>query len=195
MCVCAYIQFSSVQSLTCVRLFATPWTTARQASLSITNSWRLPKLMSIESVMPTNHLILCCPLLLQSEWPSSKNLQTINAGEGMEKWDPPTLLVGVLIGAATVENSMELVAQVVKNLPTIQVTQVWSLGQEDPMEKETATHSSILAWRIPWMEEPGRLQSMVSQRVGHDWATSLSLYWLPKPKSSPKPVWESVPCN
>ena len=63
----------------------------------------------------------------------------------MEKWDPPTLLVGVLIGAATVENSMELVAQVVKNLPTIQVTQVWSLGQEDPMEKGMATHSSVLA--------------------------------------------------
>ena len=49
-----------------------------------------------------------------------------------------------------------------------------SLGQEDPLEKEMATHSSILAWRIPWTEEPGRLQSMGSQRVGHDWATSLS---------------------
>ena len=56
--------FSSVQSLSRVRLFATPWTTARQASLSITNSWSPPKLMSIESVMPSNHLILCCPLLL-----------------------------------------------------------------------------------------------------------------------------------
>ena len=57
-------QFSSVQSLSCVRLFATPWTAARQASLSITNSRSLPKLMSIESVMPSNHLILCRPLLL-----------------------------------------------------------------------------------------------------------------------------------
>ena len=55
---------SSVQSLNCVWLFATPWTTARQASLSITNYWSLPKLMSIESVMPSNHLILCRPLLL-----------------------------------------------------------------------------------------------------------------------------------
>ena len=54
-------------------------------------------------------------------------------------------------------------------------TWLWSLGQEDPLEKEMATHSSILAWRIPWMEEPGRLQSMGSQRVGHDWVTSLSL--------------------
>ena len=56
--------FSSVQSLSCVRLFATPWTAARQAFLSITNSQSLLKLMPIESVMPFNHLILCCPLLL-----------------------------------------------------------------------------------------------------------------------------------
>ena len=58
------VPFSSVQSLSCVRLFATPCTAARQASLSITNSWSLLKLMSIESVMPSNHLILCRPLLL-----------------------------------------------------------------------------------------------------------------------------------
>ena len=57
-------QFSSIQSLSHVQLFATPWTAACQASLSITNSWSLLKLMSIESVMPSNHLILCCPLLL-----------------------------------------------------------------------------------------------------------------------------------
>ena len=55
---------SSVQLLTCVQLFATPWTAARQASLSFTNSWSLPKLMSIKSVMPINHIILCHPLLL-----------------------------------------------------------------------------------------------------------------------------------
>ena len=58
------IQFSSVQLLSCVLLFATPRTAARQASLSITNFWSLPKLMPIELVMPSNHLILCCPLLL-----------------------------------------------------------------------------------------------------------------------------------
>ena len=57
-------EFSSIQSLICVQLFATPWTAAPQASLSITNSWSLPKLMSIELVMPSNHLILCRPLLL-----------------------------------------------------------------------------------------------------------------------------------
>ena len=61
-----------------------------------------------------------------------------------------------------------LVAQRVKRLPTMQETWVQSLGQEDPLEKETATHSSILAWRIRWTEEPGGLQSMGSQRVGHD---------------------------
>ena len=59
------VQFSSVQSHSHVRLFATPWTAARQASLSITNSWHLLKLMSIASVMPSSHLILCHPLLLQ----------------------------------------------------------------------------------------------------------------------------------
>ena len=68
-----------------------------------------------------------------------------------------------------------LVAQRVKRLPAMQETRVWSLGWEDPLEKEIATHSSILAWRIPWTEEPGGLQSTGSQRVGHDWVISLSL--------------------
>ena len=61
-----------------------------------------------------------------------------------------------------------LVAQTVKRLPTMWETRVQSLGQEVTLEKEMATHSSILAWKIPWMEEPSRLQSMGSQRVGHD---------------------------
>ena len=59
---------------------------------------------------------------------------------------------------------MSLVAQLVKNLPEVQDTQVGFLGQEDPLEKEMAIHSSILAWRIPWTEEPKRLQSMESQK-------------------------------
>ena len=66
-------------------------------------------------------------------------------------------------------------AQRLKRLPGIQETWVQSLGQEDPLEKEMAPHSSTLAWKIPWMEEPGRLQSMGLQRVGHGGATSLSL--------------------
>ena len=61
-----------------------------------------------------------------------------------------------------------LVAQSVKNLPAVQETRVRSLSWEDPLEKEMATHSNILAWKISWTEEPGGLQSMVSQRVGHD---------------------------
>ena len=61
-----------------------------------------------------------------------------------------------------------LVAQTVKRLPTMWKTRVQSLGREDPLEKEIATHSSTLAWKILWMEEPGRLHSMGLQRVGHD---------------------------
>ena len=62
--------------------------------------------------------------------------------------------------------------QRLKRLPPMRETRVQSLGREDPLEKEMAIHSSILAWRIPWMEKPSRLQSTGLQRVGHDWATS-----------------------
>ena len=65
-------------------------------------------------------------------------------------------------------------AQRLKRLPAMRETWARSLSLEDPLEKEMATHYSILAWRIPRMEEPGGLQSTGSQRVGHDWATSLS---------------------
>ena len=68
--------------------------------------------------------------------------------------------------------STPLVAQSVNNLPTMWETQVLFLGQEDPLEKGMATHSRILAWKIPWTEEPGGLQSMESQRVGHDCVTN-----------------------
>ena len=72
-----------------------------------------------------------------------------------------------------------LVVQMVKRLPTMRETRVLSLGREDPLAKEMAPHSSTLARKIPWTEERGRLQSMGSQRVGHDWATSLTLHtWL-----------------
>ena len=68
-----------------------------------------------------------------------------------------------------------LVAQMLKHLPATWETRVQSLGREDPLEKEMSTHSSILAWRISWREEPGGLQSMGLQGVKHDWMTSLSL--------------------
>ena len=80
----------------------------------------------------------------------------------------------------TVMCKTSLVAQTVKHLPTMWETQVWSLGWEDPLEKEMATHSSTVAWKIPWMEEPGRLQFMGLQRVGHDWVASLSLSCVKK---------------
>ena len=74
-----YLQFSSVQSLICVRPFETPWTAAHQASVSITKSWNLLKLMYIESVMPSNHLILCCPLLLlPSVFPSIRVFSNVS---------------------------------------------------------------------------------------------------------------------
>ena len=69
-----------------------------------------------------------------------------------------------------------LVAQWLKHLPPVWETWVWYLVWEDPLEKEMLTHSSISAWRIPWMEKPGRLQSMGSQRVGYNWVTSLHLH-------------------
>ena len=72
-----------------------------------------------------------------------------------------------------------MVAPIVKNLPAMQETWVPSLDQEDTLEKGMATHSSILAWRIPWTQEPGRLQSMGSQRIRHDSETNtLQLFSL-----------------
>ena len=68
-------------------------------------------------------------------------------------------------------------AQTLKNLPAVQETRIQPLGREYPLEKEMATHSSILAWRIPWTEEPGSVQSMGSQRVRHDWATKQQQFY------------------
>ena len=74
------------------------------------------------------------------------------------------------------ESGASLVAQMVKHLPGMQETRVWSLGWEGPPEKEMATHSSILGWRTPWTEEPDGLQSTGWQRVGHNWATKTFTY-------------------
>ena len=127
-----------------VQLSATPCTAARQASPSLTISQGLPMPMSIESVMPSNHLILCHPLLLCLQsfplWGSYPMNWIFTSG-------------GQSIGA-------------------MQETHIWSLGREDPLKKEMATHFSILVWRIPWTEDPGGLQSIGSQRVRHNWVTS-----------------------
>ena len=84
---------------------------------------------------------------------------------------------------ATELNWTELVAQLIKNLLAMQETQILSLSQEDPLEKGMATYSSILAWKNPWTEEPGGIQSMGSWRVGHDWVVNTfkicSYRWKP----------------
>ena len=79
---------------------------------------------------------------------------------------------GLAVGSAEAEELASLVAQVVKNLPARQETQVQPLGHKDPLQEQMATHFSILAWEIPWTEEPGGLQSMGVTRVGHDLATN-----------------------
>ena len=79
-------------------------------------------------------------------------------------------------------------AQTVKHLPTMRETWVQSLGHEDPLEQEIATQSRILAWKIPWTEEPGGLESMVSQRVGHDFNFTFYI-----PTQQKQPVGKPVP--
>ena len=97
---------------------------------------------------------------MQSYPTQGSNLHLLTLGGGFFTTHLQQLLPGL-------NHRAFLLAQTVKNLPTMQETQVQSLGQEDPLEKGMATHSSILAWKIPWTEEPGGLQSMGSQRVGH----------------------------
>ena len=103
----------------------------------------------------------------------------------------------LLLGAGS-PSGYSLVAQMVKNLPAMLETQVQSLGLEDPLGEDMATHSSILTWRIPRTEEPGGLQSMGSQRVGHDWAMNTFSLWpgfLPASPAaaSPSPSRASLP--
>ena len=88
----------------------------------------------------------------------------------------PTLTADALPNL-TIWTASSLVAQMVKNPLTMQETGVWSLSSEDPLEEGMATHSSILAWEIPWTEEPRGLQSMGLQRVGHDWAADTILFY------------------
>ena len=128
-----------------VWLFATPWTVACQAPLSIGYP-RQEYWNGLPFLSPGN-----------LPYPAIKTVTPTLAGEF---W------------------TTSLVAQTVKRLPTMQETWVQSLGQEDSLEKEMATHSSTLAWKIPWTEEPGRLQSVGSQRRGQDWVTSLSKYLI-----------------
>ena len=163
-----------VQLLSHVRFFANPWTAACQTSMSFTISQSLLKLMSTELIMPSNYLILCHPLLLLPLiWVVRSSYLTIflyiwvslvaqlvkNLPEMQETlvwflgqddaWSRDRLPIPVFVAS--------LVAQTARNPPAMWKTWVWSLGWEDPLEKEMAAPSSILAWRIPWTEEPGGL--------------------------------------
>ena len=84
--------------------------------------------------------------------------------------------IGIHLNSPSNFQRAALVAQLVKSLPAMQETWVWSLGREDPLEECMAAHSSILAWRIPWTEEPGGLQSMGLQRVRYEWVTNTQTY-------------------
>ena len=144
-----------------VQLFATPWTVTCQAPLSMEFSrqeyWsELPFPTPGFFWIQESNLHLLCLLHWQvnslplASWEAQYN--------GM-----------YIIKISFKTRRASLVAHTVKNLSAMQETLVWSLGREDPLEKGMTTHSSIPAWRIPWAEEPCRLQSMGSQRVGHDW--------------------------
>ena len=140
-----------VKSLSRVRLPATPWTAAYQASPSVGFS-RQEYWSGVPLPSPYSH------------WESkNKNLskEKIKICHLTCKECSPHPSGGKTDRAS-------LVAQMVKNPPAMREIQVRSLGREVPLEKEMATHSSTLAWKIPWTEEPCRLQSMGSQRIGHD---------------------------
>ena len=167
------VLFSSVQSLRHVWLFVIPWTAACQASLSITNSQSPPKPMSIESVMPSNHLILCCPLLLPpSIFPSLRvfsNESPLHI-RWPEYWSfsfsisPSNEHPGLIsfrmhwLDLFSLQGTLESLLQNHSSKASVSLSQL-----------SMAPHSGTIAWKIPWTEEPGRLQSMGSRRVRHDW--------------------------
>ena len=175
--VCVFSHFSHVQ------LFATTWTVALQApqpmGLSRQEYWSgLP--YPPPGNLPNAGINLISPTLQADSLPLSHwgnpmtNLDSIL--EGLQSKG-----ISRVFSSATIQKHQFfstqpsfLVAQMVKSPPAMQETCVWSLDWEDPQEKGTATHSSILAWRIPWTENPSGLQSMDSQRVRHDWATVTS---------------------
>ena len=178
LCSTPCLQFSSVQLFSHVQLFATPWTAAHQASLLVINSQSVPKLMRHELVMPSNHLILCHPLLLlpsifsnirvfsnesvlRIRWPKywsfSFNISPSNERPGLTSFRMEYY-------STIKRNTFESVLMRWMNLEPIQQSEV---SQKDKycilmhiLEKEMATHSSVLAWIIPRMEDPGRLPSM-----------------------------------
>ena len=108
----------------------------------------------------------------KTEMQGEKRISTVFKGQ-------PSLWVP--LGISFYLRWASLVAQMMKNVPAIQETRIWSLGQEDPLEKRMATFSRSLAWRIPWTEEPGGLQSLGSQRVRYNWTTDFLIISFPFP--------------
>ena len=157
-------------------------------SLSLVPGWRAVQFSSVAQSCPT----LCDPmncstpgLPVHHQLPESTQTHVHRVGDAIQPSYPLSSPSPSAFNLSQhqglfqwVSSSLvaSLVAQTVKRLPTMREIHVQSLGWEDPLEKEMATHSSILAWKISWMEEPGWLLSMGSQRVVHDWATSLSIY-------------------
>ena len=159
-----------MKSLSRVLLSATPWTVAYQ----LLHAWDFPG----KNTGVGYHFLLQEIFLTQGLNPGLPHCrQTLYhlSYQGSLRWLRwATMHVKFhLFGTRLYITS--LVVQMVKRLPTVRETWVQTLDREDLLEKEMITHSSILAWKIPCMEEPGRLQSMGSQRVRHDWASSLSL--------------------
>jgi len=137
----------------------TPWTAARQVSLSFAISWSLLKLTHWvgDSVQPSYPLSPPSPPALNLSQHHSL-FQWVALHIRWPKYGNFSFSISPSNEYSIVRASS--VAQIVNNLPAMQGTWVWSLGREDPLEKGIATHSTILAWRIPWTEEPGGLQSM-----------------------------------
>ena len=175
-------------SLSHVHLFVTSWTVIRLAPLSLVYShWRelsfpSPGDFPDPGIEPTSPV---SPALASGFFTTEPSRKSNIWVSGLKDKEKLSMLALRHFCKSTVWGT-SLVAQMVKNLPAVQETQVWSLGQEDPLEWGMATHSSIVAWRILWMEEPGRLQSTGSQRVGHDWITNTHTHThtvIPKFKS------------
>ena len=108
----------------------------------------------------------------KTEMQGEKRISTVFKGQP-SPWVP--------LGISFYLRWASLVAPMMKNVPAMQETWVWSLGQEDPLEKRMATFSRSLAWRIPWTEEPGGLQSLGSQRVRYNWTTDFLIISFPFP--------------
>ena len=184
--------------------------------LSFTNSWSSLKLTSIESVMPSSHLILCCPLLLlpqslsaSGSFPMSQLLAwggQSTAVSALASFLPKNTQDWSLEWTGWISLQSKGLSTVFSNI-TVQKHQFFGAQLSSQSNShihtwllEMVTHSSILAWRIPWTEKPGRLQSTGPQRVRHDWTTSLSFpftfftSWATREAVAPRMLeWEAYP--